>query len=110
MQQFPKCHFDYSTLIAKVGNIYKGYKELQCIQVPTFTKEEKEREDLGGGWYGGLISVTKTYDKYFVIIENDEIVGVLNHPYYQNIKSDILPIDYKYHPQEVVKFIENYKL
>ncbi len=105
---FPKCYFDYNTLIAKVGNSYKGYKELQCIQVTPFTKQNKEKESLGNGWYGGLILVTKTYDKYFAIIENGKIIGILNHPYYQNIKSDILPINYKYHPAEVIEFIKHF--
>ena len=109
MNSLPKCYFNYDTLVAKVGNKYKGYKELQCIKIPTFTKQFRERQSLGNGWYGDIIIVDKIFDKYFIILENNIPIGVLNHPYYQDIKSDILPINYKYHPKEVITFIKNYK-
>ena len=108
MSTLPKCYFDYESLIAKVGNSHKGYKELQCIQIPPFTKQEWERESLGNGWYGGKILVTNTYDRCFAIIENNKVVGILLKPYHYTIKSDIYPIDYKYPYKEIEDFIKSF--
>ena len=103
----PKCYFNYSTLIAKVGNSYKGYEELKCVQVPAFTKQVKERESLGGGWYGSMETVTKTFDRYFIILKDDKPYGVLIEPYHEvtSIKSDIHPLDCKWFHQEIKSFI-----
>lgn len=84
----PKCNFDRDKLIAKVGNIYKGFRELECIQVPVFKKMIKEKEDLGGGWYSSKsIMVEKTFDGYYVIMENDKPFGVIYCAYPKDMKS-----------------------
>jgi hypothetical protein len=103
----PKCYFNYSTLIAKVGNSYKGYEELKCVQVTPFTKQVKERESLGEGWYGSIETVTKTFDSYFVILKDDKPFGVLLDPYHEitRIKSDIHPLDCKWLSTEIKSFI-----
>lgn len=103
----PKCYFNYSTLIAKVGNSYKGYEELKCVQVTPFTKQVEQRESLGGGWYGSMETVTKTFDRYFIIIKDNKPFGVLLEPYHEihNIKSDIHPLDCKWFHQEIKSFI-----
>jgi hypothetical protein len=105
MSSLPKCHFNYETLKAKIGN-----KELQCVQIPPFTKQKLEREDAGNGWYGAKVLVTKTYDKYFAIIENGKIRGILIEPYHQvhSILSDIYPLDYNYPHKEIKDFIKSY--
>jgi hypothetical protein len=107
MSCLPKCYFNYSTLTAKVGNIYKGYEELPCIQIPTFKRKVKERESLGNGWYGGMEIVEKVYDKCFIIIKDNKPFGVLQHPYHEsnNIKSDILPITHKLVHKEITDYI-----
>lgn len=103
----PKCYFNYSTLIAKVGNSNKGYQELKCVQVTPFTKQVKERESLGGGWYGSTETVTKTFDRYFIILKDNKPYGVLLEPYHEvtRIKSDIHPLDCKWLATEIKSFI-----
>ena len=111
MSSLPKCYFNYATLIATVGNSYKGYDELSCIQIPPFTKQELERESLGNGWYGSKVLITKVYDRYYVIIKDTKIYGILMYPYHQDlkIKSDIYPINYKYFLPEIKHFINDFK-
>lgn len=101
----PKCHFNYSTLIAKVGNSRKGYHELRCIQVPPFTKQVKERESLGGGWYGSIGTVTRKFDRYFIVMKDNKPYGVLLEPYHEATKSDIYPLDTKWIAKEIKSFI-----
>ena len=105
MSSLPKAYFDYNTLKAKVGNSYKGYEELSCLQVPTFTKTVLERSDEGGGWYGAKEKVTKKYDKFFVILKDNKPYGVLLEPYNITIASDIHPINKKFYFKEINDFI-----
>jgi hypothetical protein len=103
----PKCYFNYSTLIAKVGNSYKGYEELTCVQVTPFTKQVKERECLGNGWKGAEQIVDRVFDRYFIILKDDKPYGVLLDPYHEitRIKSDIHPLDCKWFDTEIKSFI-----
>ena len=107
MSSKPKCHFSYKTLIAKIGNSYKGYEELECIQVPSFTKTISEKACLGKGWYGGMTEVKKTFDRFFVIMKDNKPFGLLDNPYDEDsqIKTDILPLNAKYFP-EIINFIK----
>lgn len=109
MSSLPKAYFNYATLQAKIGNSYKGYEELECIQVPTFTKIKLERTDEGNGWYGGKEKVTKKYDRFFVIIKDNKPFGVLLEPYHQSsgIASDIHPINKKFYFKEINDFINS---
>ena len=103
----PKCYFNYSTPIAKVGNSYKGYEELKCVQVPAYKRNVKKRESLGGGWYGSKETVTEEFKWNFIILKDDKPYGVLIHPYGEitRIKSDIHPLDTKWFHQEIKSFI-----
>jgi len=109
MSSLPKCHFNYSTLIAKVGNTYKGFEELQCIQIPTFKRKVSEKEWLGNGWYGEKRLIEKVYNKYFIILKDNKPFGVLYNPYHEkyNIKSDIFPLDYDHPFKEIGNFIKS---
>lgn len=109
MSSLLKCYFNYSTLIAKVGNTYKGFEELQCIQIPTFKRKVLEKEDLGNGWYGEERLVEKVYDKYFIILKNNKPFGVLYRPHHEkrNIKSDIFPLNYNHPFKEISNFIKS---
>ena len=106
MSSFPMCYFNYNTLIAKTGNSYKGYKELSCVKIPTFTRTFIGKIDEGNGWYSKGLE-TKTYDKCFIIIENDKPIGVLIDP--STGKNVIYPINYKHLPNEIKVFINTIK-
>ncbi len=96
MSSLPKCYFNYNTLKAKVGNIHKGYEELNCLKVPTFTKTKLERSDEGNGWYGAKEKVTYTHNDWFIIMKDNKPFGILMSPYIQEtIKSDIHPLNTK---------------
>ena len=101
----PKCYFNYDTLIAKVGNSYHGFEELNCVRVPAFTKEVYERSDAGGGWYGAKELVTYEYTQYFVIMKDDKPFGVLYYPYHEEIKNDIWPVNARHPFKEIKDFI-----
>jgi len=108
MSSLLKCYFDYDTLITKVGTKEKGYREIKAIQVPTYSRIVREKEDLGNGWYSSKsITVKKEYKYNFVLIENGKLLGVLLHPYDKTIKSDIHPINSKYVADEIRTFIKS---
>lgn len=96
MSSCPKCHFNYNTLEAKVGNKIKGYETLNCLPVPIFKRIIKERESLGNGWYGSnKVDVEYEY-KCFIIMKNNKPFGILINPYHEeSIKNDIISIDSK---------------
>lgn len=107
MSSLKKCYFNYDTLEAKVGNVVKGYEILNCLKVPTFKRNKKERESLGNGWYGEKITVEVIYDKCFIIIKDNKPFGLLIDPYYEpTIKSNIYAID-KPQFKEIEHFIKN---
>lgn len=106
----PKAFFNYDTLKATVGSIYKGYTELDCVQVPPFKKTTMERTDEGGGWVSAYkVPVTKEYDSFFVIMKNNKPYGVLLNPHHQsvNISNNIYPITNKFQHKEINNFINS---
>jgi hypothetical protein len=106
MSSLPKACFNYDSLQVIVGNTYKGFKTLQCVKVPTYTKQKLQRSDEGNGWYGPKEKMTVTYDKVFIILEEGKPFGVLLEPYYQpNIQSNVYPLNHNFH-KEVIDFIK----
>lgn len=105
MSSFPMCYFNIETLIAKTGNSYKGYKELLCIKIPTYTRTFMGKIDEGNGWYSKGLE-TKTYDSCFAIIEDNKIIGILIEPIQG--KNIIYPIDYKHLHREIKTFIKSF--
>lgn len=104
MSSFPMCYFNSTTLIAKTGNSYKGYKELPCIKIPTYTRTYIGDIDEGDGWSSKKL-VTETYDRCFAIIEDNKVIGILINPLQEGYKNVIHPINYKYLHKEIKDFI-----
>lgn len=102
---YAKCHFNKSNLTARVGNIYKGYETLQCVQVTPFTKTVKELEgNLEDGY--SYVTVDKLFDHYYVLLKNNLPFGLLIDPFditYNYISSEIYPLNHPW--KEVSEFI-----
>lgn len=82
----------------------------KAIKCPTYKRMVKERESLGGGWYGSMEVVEKIYDKYYLVIKDGVCIGVMYSPYViSGIKSDLHPINEKT-PNEIMIFFNSLKI
>lgn len=105
--------FNYDKLEVKFGGPMSNPEFVftaTAIKVPTWEYYTWEREDAGGGWYGaGREKVNHKADKVFIIVRDGVVIGVMYHPYTQEIRSPLHPIDEK-SPKQVRDFFATLNL
>lgn len=103
--------FDHDTLTVKFGGPKTPEDKkfvATAIKVPPYTYSYKERESLGGGWYGATQTVTDIEDNEYIIIKDGFCIGTMN-PYskaHKDIKSVLMPISKRTH-NKVMEFIKS---
>lgn len=82
---------------SKPHNIFTA----KAIKVPDYKYTVRERESLGGGWYGGMEVNEYTDDNLYVVIREGICIGQM-HPYAKghNIKSQLVECG-----EEALKFL-----
>jgi hypothetical protein len=106
----PKAHFDKETLTCTMRDKTTGNQvPFKCLQVPEYFRDVIEREDLGGGWYGGRIIVRKSIPNCFVVVDDDKVMGILYNPYMKTMKSDVVPVN-EHTDMEIMRFINQNNL
>lgn len=103
-----KGSFNHSDLTVKFGGEFSKPENIftaNAIKVPKYTIVSTERESLGNGWYGGRVKVEREYDRSYIIVHENTIIGWMI-PYPQDIKTFLH--DIKSAPYEVQKFAREY--
>lgn len=89
-------YFNYDTLQVRFGGKNTDPEfviEAKAIHVPPYQYTVKERESLGGGYYGSMETNTYTEERAFLIVKENVCIGYMVHPYIQeDIASYLKPI------------------
>lgn len=99
MTSFKKGLFNPETLTVKFGGPLskpESVFEAKAVKVPDYKILVRERESLGGGWYGAMETIEKIVTDSYLILREGKIIGCMISPYHpkHNIKTDLLPMDY----------------
>ena len=97
---------DLDTLTIKFGGAFSKPENIftaNLIKIPDYTFSYKERESLGGGWYGGMETVT-SHEKYLYAVVHNNIFRGFVRAYGDDSKQNVFLLDKKIH-KFVYKFL-----